>query len=336
MTATIAYDRTVSNLIDELSATGHVTHVPYRKTSVTLHHNAGRLSHMGVLKVWQTRPASAHFDVDSSGAVAQYVKVNEYAWAAGNAEGNRSSIHIEMANATLAPGWTVADATWKGAARLAGWLFFKVVGARPTKSNFFYHSHWSATACAGPYMDKIYTKVLGEAQKAYDTFKDAKPTSTPPSSPNPSTPGNGKKTITEIAKEVIAGHWGNGDVRLRKLRAAGYNPAAVQNEVNRLLSGDAPPKKTVRQIAGEVIDGQWGNGAERTRRLANAGYNPDVVQAEVNRLLQADRPRGTKTIGVVASEVIAGRWGNDPERSRKLQAAGYDPEAVQHEVNRRL
>jgi len=111
VTPTIAYDRTVSNFIDQLSATGHVTHRAYRKTSVTLHHNAARLSHQGVLNVWRTRPASAHFDVDAAGAVAQYVKVNEYAWAVGNTAGNQSTISIEMANATLAPGWTVTDAT---------------------------------------------------------------------------------------------------------------------------------------------------------------------------------------------------------------------------------
>jgi hypothetical protein len=174
-TATIAYDRPVSDFIDELNATGHVTHTSYRKTSVTLHHNAARLSHQGVLNVWKTRPASAHFDVDAAGAVAQYVKVNEYAWAVGNTAGNQSSISIEMANDTLAPRWTVAEATWKNAARLAGWLFAKVIGERPRKTNLFYHHHWSATLCAGPHMDTVYDKVLAAAQEAYDHFKDQQP-----------------------------------------------------------------------------------------------------------------------------------------------------------------
>ena len=84
MTATINYDQPVKNLIDELSATGHVTHTAYRKDSVTFHHNAGRLSHEGILNVWKTRPASAHFNVDGKGTVAQFVKPNEYAWATGN------------------------------------------------------------------------------------------------------------------------------------------------------------------------------------------------------------------------------------------------------------
>ncbi|WBB63667.1 N-acetylmuramoyl-L-alanine amidase [Streptomyces sp. WMMC500] len=175
--ATIPYDRPVADFIDALSATGHVTHQSYRKTSVTLHHNAARLSHQGVLDLWKVRPASAHFDVDAAGAVAQYVKVNEYAWAVRNTAGNQSSISIEMANATLAPQWKVGETTWKNAARLAGWLFAKVIGERPSRSNLFYHHHWSATECAGPFMDQIYDEVLTAVQAAYDHFQDARPAS---------------------------------------------------------------------------------------------------------------------------------------------------------------
>lgn len=44
-----------------------------------------------------------------------------------------------------------------------------------------------------------------------------------------------KKSVTEVAKEVIAGKWGNGQDRKKKLTAAGYNYAAVQKKVNELL-----------------------------------------------------------------------------------------------------
>lgn len=47
----------------------------------------------------------------------------------------------------------------------------------------------------------------------------------------------GLKTITEIAKEVIAGEWGNGNDRKTKLQAAGYNFNEVQAAVNKLLRG---------------------------------------------------------------------------------------------------
>jgi hypothetical protein len=284
VTVTIAYDRTVSNLIDELSDTGHVTHRSYKKKSVTLHHNAGRLSHQGVLNVWKTRPASAHFDVDSAGAVAQYVKVSEYAWAAGNLKGNQESIHVEMANSKLSPTWEVADATWKSAARLAGWLHLKVIGARPTKNTLFYHSHWSATACAGPYMDKIYDKVLAEAQKQYDAFKKT----ASPSSPRPSSPS--KKSIDEVAKDVIKGEYGNGPERIRKLVAAGYNPAKVQQRVDEIMT-PKQGRKSIKTLAAEVWAGKWGNDPSRSKDLREAGYDPVAVQAEVTRQGKARRGR---------------------------------------------
>ena len=44
-----------------------------------------------------------------------------------------------------------------------------------------------------------------------------------------------EKTVTELAREVIAGVWGNGATRKRRLTEAGYDYAAVQAEVNRLL-----------------------------------------------------------------------------------------------------
>ena len=49
------------------------------------------------------------------------------------------------------------------------------------------------------------------------------------SSPEP------KKTITEIAKEVVQGKWGNGEVRKNALEKAGYDVEAVQKKVNEIL-----------------------------------------------------------------------------------------------------
>lgn len=48
-----------------------------------------------------------------------------------------------------------------------------------------------------------------------------------------------KKSDDEIAREVIDGRWGNGAARKKALAAAGYDPAAVQAIVNRLLQKPA-------------------------------------------------------------------------------------------------
>lgn len=92
---------------------------------------------------------------------------------------------------------------------------------------------------------------------------------------------NTKKPDQEIAKEVIAGKWGNGVTRIDNLKNAGYNPDTIQNLVNTYISGKRPDT----EIAKEVIRGIWGNGSDRIRRLRNAGYNPEAIQAIVNRMI---------------------------------------------------
>lgn len=91
-----------------------------------------------------------------------------------------------------------------------------------------------------------------------------------------------EKTIDELAKEVIAGKYGNGEAR-KKALGDKYNQ--VQERVNQLLK---QPKKSVEEIAKEVIAGKWGNGNDRKNRLTNAGYNYNEVQSKVNSLLGSD------------------------------------------------
>lgn len=63
----------------------------------------------------------------------------------------------------------------------------------------------------------------------------------------PSTPATatntGKKSIQQIATEVIDGKWGSGDERKSKLKSAGYDYAEVQKKVNEILNGGSSPAK---------------------------------------------------------------------------------------------
>ena len=112
-----------------------------------------------------------------------------------------------------------------------------------------------------------YIRVNGKTIRGYGVPKyDAEPT----------------KTITQIAREVLKGKWGNGAVRKIRLTEAGYDYNAVQKEVNRLCNSG---KKSNETIAKEVIQGKWGNGAERKSRLTAAGYDYNEIQAIVNKLL---------------------------------------------------
>lgn len=68
-------------------------------------------------------------------------------------------------------------------------------------------------------------------------------TEQPKAAPAPTT--SSKKSNDEIAKEVIAGKWGNGIDRKNRLTAAGYNYTEVQNIVNALCKTPAKPISTV-------------------------------------------------------------------------------------------
>lgn len=89
-----------------------------------------------------------------------------------------------------------------------------------------------------------------------------------------------KKSIAEIANDVIKGAYGNGDTRRKKLESLGYNYAEVQNEVNRLLN-----KKDIDKVVRDVINGKYGNMPQRKKLLEAAGYNYSEVQKRVNQLL---------------------------------------------------
>lgn len=103
----------------------------------------------------------------------------------------------------------------------------------------------------------------------------------PVATPAPTQPA-AKKSISEIATEVIAGKWSTGTERIRRLQAAGYNYQQVQDEVNRRLN----PAPNLEALANAVIAGKYGNGQERRNRL---GANYDAVMAIVNKKLGANR-----------------------------------------------
>lgn len=98
-----------------------------------------------------------------------------------------------------------------------------------------------------------------------------------------SEPAPAKKTAVEIADEVIAGKWGNGEERKQRLTEAGYNYVEIQDIVNGKCG--VTPKKSVDELAREVIAGKWENGSERKSRLLAEGYDYGAVQKRVNEML---------------------------------------------------
>lgn len=116
------------------------------------------------------------------------------------------------------------------------------------------------------------------------------------------TDNSSKKSIDELAEEVIAGKWGNNEARKTALEKAGYDYDAVQNRVNEILK-EKDNKKSVTEVAKDVINGKYGNGDERKKKLEAEGYDYDEVQAKVNQLLGANV---TKTYTVKSGDTLSG------------------------------
>jgi len=142
---------------------------------------------------------------------------------------------------------------------------------------------FTATTCPGPFIRARANQLCAEVNRRLGTGTTTTPNTPPPTSTT---------SVDELARQVIAGRWGNGTERTRRLTEAGHNASAVQVRVNELLRGGnpvAPPKPktpSLDEIARQVIRGTWGNGADRVRRLNVAGHDATAVQRRVNELLR--------------------------------------------------
>lgn len=75
--------------------------------------------------------------------------------------------------------------------------------------------------------DKLMEKVLDAGFSGYVTKLSGAPVTETTTTP--------KKSVDDIAREVIQGKWGNGADRKKRLEAAGYDYDAIQKRVNQLL-----------------------------------------------------------------------------------------------------
>lgn len=134
---------------------------------IVLHHNAGRLSVQDCWNTWQTRKASAHYQVEFGGWIGQLVNDSDTAWHAGPA--NDWSIGIEHADATFAPTWTISERTLDSGAHLvAAICHYYRLGRPEWGRNVFGHSDFMSTACPGAIAGTQRDAYMARAQAYYD------------------------------------------------------------------------------------------------------------------------------------------------------------------------
>lgn len=253
----------IKNLVDPSK---YSIKCPYemKPTRIVVHNTANDASAKNEVAymIRNNNQVSFHYAVDDK-QVVQGIPENRNAWHSGdggNGKGNREGIAIEICYSKS--GGAKFNKAEENAVELIvdilkryGWGVDKV-----TK-----HQDYNGKYCPHRTLDMGWDRFI-------DMIEDKL---------NPK-----KKTISEVAQEVLQGKWGNGTERKKKLTQAGYDYNTVQAEVNKLVKGEssAPKKKSNEEIAKEVIAGKWGNGSARKKRLTDAGYNYSVIQALVNKM----------------------------------------------------
>lgn len=258
--------------------------------------------------------ASAHYFVDDiTPEIYQSVAEGDTAWHAGDWQMNCRAIGIEVVSAG-------EDFSATEVEKL-GWLVRKLmakygIGA----SGVIRHYDVTGKLCPAPYV----------AASKWAALKAAITDGAASGGTTSAAPGG---TVSELARRVIAGEFGNGDARRAAL---GSRYSEVQAEVNRILAGGSssapaqPAAPDIEALAQAVIRGDYGNGDDRRAAL---GSTYDAVQARVNEILGAggsDGGSGGADIDALARAVIRGEYGNGKERRLRLGSL-YD--AVQARVN---
>lgn len=148
---------------------------------IVRHHNAGISTTDQTWNTWQSRQASAHYQIEPDGRVGQLVYDGNTAWANGNQTANQESITIEHSNnGGAAQDWPISDATIEGGAKWAAALcWFYKLGRPEYGVNIRDHKNFYATACPYhlAYGGKYHDRYMRIAQAHYDQMSggDAAP-----------------------------------------------------------------------------------------------------------------------------------------------------------------
>ena len=109
----------------------------------------------------------------------------------------------------------------------------------------------------------------------------------------PAQPAQSSKSIDELAQEVIAGKWGNGQERKDKLTAAGYDYSAVQSKVNEILSQSQPKPEPVEEfkLGDKVIVSGYATSDSNGNGSRTAEYNGTTDTLYITKITDLSKPR---------------------------------------------
>lgn len=269
---------------------------------ITIHHMAGVLTAEQCGSIFQgSRQASAHYGVGKDGIIGQYVDEANTAWADGNWISNCESVTIETSNCITGGNWEVSALVLNTLIKLVADVAKRNnLGKLVAGQNLTWHQMYAATACPGPYLLGKMEYIATEANKLNEQ---------PEVKPEEPTSGYLVKVNTDC---------------LNIREKAGTDSDVVGQITDR----------GVYTIVAEA-DGQ---GAKKWGKLkSGAGWIAlDYTVRQTSGTVPVESKPAKKSNEEIANEVIRGEWGNGQERKDRLTKAGYDYNAVQAIVNKKL
>lgn len=299
---------------------------------VIVHYNAGNLTVEGCYSVWQTRAASAHYQVESSGRIGQLVWDKDTAWHAGNWNANISSIGIEHANQ---PDGTITESCLDNGAHLVAAICKSYGLGRPQwLVNVFPHKYFSATSCPGQIYGSQKDAYIKRAQQWYDymtgssSSKPSGSTGTAGSGNSGSNSGGSTGGVKEYTGTGFGGRY-QCTIAALNVRTA---PNLSSSVVAKYSKGQTVTLDDWYCINDGWVWGRYTGGTSGQKRYVAVGKPTGKAESD-DYLIKVGSSVGSKSVDTLAQEVINGKWSTGADRKQKLEAAGYNYEAVQARVN---
>lgn len=278
--------------------------------TVTIHCVVGQCSveTLGNVFAPTSRQASSNYGVGVDGRIGMYVEEKDRSWCSSNAANDNRAITIEVASDTKEPYAVNAkayaalidllvDICKRNGIKELVWSTNKADRVNHRNGcNMTVHRDYANKSCPGTYLYERHAQIAAEVNKRLGG------TSVKPETPESS--GSLYRVQTGAFKVKA-----NADAMLAKVKAKGFDTYMVKvGDLYKIQVGAFKVKA---------------NAEAMLKKLQAAGFSAFITTGQ----------GAGKSVDELAREVLQGKWGNGAERRQRLEAAGYDYNAVQNKVN---
>lgn len=233
--------------------------------TITIHCFVGQVAAERGAEVFQpvSRKASCNYVIGYDGRIALVCPEADRSWCSSNSDNDHRAVTIEVASETTHP-YKITDKAYNSLIKLCAdickrngikelkWQGNKALIGQVGKQNMTVHRWFANKSCPGDYLYNLHGQIAKEVNAILSEKSEVKNVSFEEiveamkklGYVNCSKADNSvtfskavapKKSVEVIAREVIAGKWGNGAERKSRLTQAGYDYSEVQARVNALL-----------------------------------------------------------------------------------------------------